>query len=98
MIRDLAENMIRLAGFTVRDETNRDGDIEIVVTGKRPGEKMYEELFYDDASAEKTRHPKIMRAPQGKSSGMAHWMTQMQAALGAEDETEARRVLFEAIR
>ena len=61
LIRDLAENMIRLAGFTVRDAAHRDGDIEIVVTGKRPGEKMYEELFYDDATAEKTRHPKIMR-------------------------------------
>lgn len=98
LIRDLAENMIRLAGFTVRDEANRDGDIEIVVTGKRPGEKMYEELFYDDATAEKTRHPKIMRAAQGESAGLADWMTQMQAALDAENETEARRVLFEAIR
>ncbi|WP_332700996.1 polysaccharide biosynthesis protein [Devosia sp.] len=98
LIRDLAENMIRLAGFTVRDEANRDGDIDIVVTGKRPGEKMYEELFYDDATAEKTRHPKIMRAAQGESAGLADWMAQMRTVLDAENETDARRLLFEAIR
>src|SRR5690606_20893829 len=44
LISDLAENMIRLAGLSVRKESNPHGDIEIVVTGKRPGEKMYEEL------------------------------------------------------
>jgi FlaA1/EpsC-like NDP-sugar epimerase len=40
-IDDLARNMIRLAGRTVRDAGRPDGDIEIVYTGLRPGEKMF---------------------------------------------------------
>ena len=98
LIRDLAENMIRLAGFTVRTDADRDGDIEIVVTGKRPGEKMYEELFYDDANAIATKHPKIMRAARGGTGGLDAWMPKLQAALESENETDARRVLFEAIK
>src|SRR5690606_14065419 len=53
-IVELAENMVRLAGLSVRTDDNPDGDIDIVVTGKRPGKKLYEELFYDSASATAT--------------------------------------------
>ncbi len=63
-IRDLAENMILLAGLSVRNDENPHGDIGIEVTGIREGEKMYEELFYDPSLAQPTRHPKIMRAPK----------------------------------
>lgn len=100
LIRDLAENMIRLAGLTIRNEDNCDGDIEIVVTGKRPGEKMYEELFYDENSAERTRHPKIMRAVSAEADAqpMVEWLARLQATLDARDETEARRVLFDLIQ
>lgn len=98
LISDLAENMIRLAGFSVRDAANPAGDIEIVVTGKRPGEKLYEELFYDDADAAATRHPKIMRAARGSGTSLKDWMPKLQTALDAENEADARRILFEAIR
>jgi len=99
LISDLAENMIRLAGFSVRNAANPAGDIEIVVTGKRPGEKLYEELFYDDADAAPTRHPKIMRASHhGGSICLKDWMPRLQAALDAENEADARHILFEAIR
>jgi FlaA1/EpsC-like NDP-sugar epimerase len=64
LLRDLAENMIPLAGLTVRDAENPDGDIELVVTGKRPGEKMYEALFYDDSTVDPPEHPKIRRCPK----------------------------------
>jgi len=60
-IVDLARRMIHLSGFSVRDEADRDGDIEIRVTGLRPGEKLYEELLIGDNVAG-TRHPKIMMA------------------------------------
>lgn len=60
-IADLAANMIHLSGLTVRDETNPDGDIEIVTVGLRPGEKLYEELLIE-SSSEQTEHPRIMRA------------------------------------
>lgn len=60
-IYDLARNMIELSGYSVRDEGNPDGDIEIRYIGLRPGEKLYEELFISD-SMEKTSHPQIMRS------------------------------------
>lgn len=44
-IMDLAETMVKLNGKELASETNRPEDIEIVVEGLRPGEKMYEELF-----------------------------------------------------
>jgi FlaA1/EpsC-like NDP-sugar epimerase len=61
-IVDLASNMIRLSGRTVRDGKSGVGDIEIVFTGLRPGEKLYEELLIASGNAEGTSHPKIMRA------------------------------------
>lgn len=60
-IFDLARRMINLAGAQVKDEDHPDGDIEIVFTGLRPGEKLYEELLIE-AEAMPTRHPKIFRA------------------------------------
>ena len=58
-ISQLAEDMIRLSGMTVRDEDNPEGDIEIVYTGLRPGEKLYEELFIGNRVS-KTDHDQIM--------------------------------------
>lgn len=60
-IIDLARRMVELSGFTVRDNLNPSGDIEIKVSGLRPGEKLYEELLID-GRVELTEHPKIMRA------------------------------------
>ncbi len=60
-ILDLAKRMIHLSGLSIKDEHNPDGDIEIIFTGLRPGEKMYEELLIGDNVVE-TPHPRIMRA------------------------------------
>lgn len=60
-ILDLARRIIVLSGLSVRDEDNPEGDIEISVTGLRPGEKLYEELLLGDDPLP-TLHPKIMRA------------------------------------
>ena len=60
-IKSLAEQMINLSGLTLKSENNPDGDIEIVVTGLRPGEKLYEELLIN-AKSEPTSHPLIYRA------------------------------------
>lgn len=59
-IIDLARRMIELSGFTVKDEQNPDGDIEIEVRGLRPAEKLYEELLIG-GSPEPTAHPSIMK-------------------------------------
>lgn len=60
-IMQLARHMIELSGLEVRDDQNPEGDIEIEVTGLRPGEKLYEELLIGD-NPESTPHPLIMKA------------------------------------
>jgi len=60
-IMDLAGRMVELSGLTVKDEQNPEGDIEIAVTGLRPGEKLYEELLIGD-NPKPTMHPRIMKA------------------------------------
>ena len=64
-IYDLAEKMIKLSGFKVKSKDNPHGDIEIIKTGLRPGEKLYEELLID-GEAEKTKHPLIYKAKERK--------------------------------
>ena len=60
-IYDLAVKMVYLSGLLVKDEAHPHGDIEIKVTGLRPGEKLYEELLIGD-DPQPTLHPKIMKA------------------------------------
>jgi FlaA1/EpsC-like NDP-sugar epimerase len=60
-IMDLAKTLIQLSGLSVKDHQNPDGDIEIITTGLRPGEKLYEELLIAGLP-EPTQHPKIMRS------------------------------------
>tara|TARA_B100000989_G_scaffold298531_1_gene288298 strand:- start:3574 stop:5538 length:1965 start_codon:yes stop_codon:yes gene_type:complete len=59
-IIDLAEKMIKLNGLSIKNKKNPSGDIEIVLSGIRPGEKLYEELLIDSESI-KTKHSKIFR-------------------------------------
>tara|TARA_B100000900_G_C20581222_1_gene717623 strand:+ start:427 stop:2310 length:1884 start_codon:yes stop_codon:yes gene_type:complete len=59
-IKDLAEQMIKLSGFSVKNEFNPNGDIEIINIGLRPGEKLYEELTISSKS-EKTIHELILK-------------------------------------
>lgn len=60
-IMDLARRMVELSGLTVRDEAHPGGDIEIAITGLRPGEKLFEELLIGD-NPTPTTHPRIMKA------------------------------------
>ena len=59
-IKDLIYQMIELSGLTVKDSKNPKGDIEIKVTGLRPGEKLYEELLIGN-NPQKTNHSKIQK-------------------------------------
>jgi len=59
-IVDLARDMIRLSGL------EEGTDIEIKFSGIRPGEKLYEEMFFNDEIAEPTEHPKVLRARNGR--------------------------------
>ena len=60
-ILELARRMVELSGLRVRNAVQPDGDIEIVVTGLRPGEKLYEELLIGD-NPTPTAHLRIMKA------------------------------------
>jgi FlaA1/EpsC-like NDP-sugar epimerase len=60
-IIDLARRMVELSGLTVRDKADPSGDIELAVTGLRPGEKLYEELLIGDNPLP-TSHDRIMKA------------------------------------
>mgnify|MGYP006077323223 FL=1 len=62
LIHDLATRMVNLSGLTVKESmTNPKGDIEIKITGLRPGEKLYEELLIGN-NPQNTLHPKIKKA------------------------------------
>ena len=60
-IIDLIKKMINLSGLTIKNNKNKNGDIEIKIIGLRPGEKLYEELLIGD-NPQKTNHPKIQMA------------------------------------
>ncbi len=60
-IKDLIYKMVNLLGFTIKDNKNPSGDIEIKIIGLRPGEKLYEELLIGD-DPKNTNHQKIYKA------------------------------------
>jgi FlaA1/EpsC-like NDP-sugar epimerase len=62
-ILDLAKRMIELSGMLLRNEHQPGGDIEIAITGLRPGEKLYEELLIGE-NPEPTSHERIMKAQE----------------------------------
>ena len=62
-IIDLAKQLIKLSGLTIKDTINPKGDISIEVVGLRKGEKLYEELLIN-GKAEKTSHPLIFKAKE----------------------------------
>ena len=59
-IKDLIYRIVKLSGLSVKDENNKEGDIEIKIIGLRPGEKLYEELLLGD-NPQKTQHSKIQK-------------------------------------
>ena len=83
-VADLARNMIVLSGMVPGK------DVEIVFTGLRPGEKLYEELFEATEQVEPTPHAKINRAvgapvPVGE---LDRWLEELQTSLPGSDEEE----------
>ncbi|MGO4906795.1 polysaccharide biosynthesis protein [Pseudorhodobacter sp. W20_MBD10_FR17] len=93
-IRDLARQMIEEAGLTVRDAEHPNGDIPILVTGLRPGEKLHEELLIGERLL-KTPHPKILRAQEQSLTElqMASALRALRAAVAIGDADAARNVV-----
>jgi FlaA1/EpsC-like NDP-sugar epimerase len=97
-IVDLARRMIRLSGFEVKTDYKPDGDIEIVYTGLRAGEKLYEELLIGD-NVSQTSHEKIMRAQETVIDwdSLKPLLAQLQQTVLANDFEAARTVLKQAV-
>lgn len=93
-IRKLAEQMIEASGYSVRDEANPNGDIEILITGLRLGEKLHEELLISQDRLT-TVHPKITRAlEEGLSEiEVANAVRDLRNAIDSSDTFGARDVL-----
>jgi FlaA1/EpsC-like NDP-sugar epimerase len=93
-IHDLAVKMVYLSGLLVKDEAHPHGDIEIKVTGLRPGEKLYEELLIGD-NPHLTAHPKIMKAHEEFLSWgvLQQDLEKLNAALDASDNQLIRYML-----
>ncbi|MCS6765702.1 MAG: polysaccharide biosynthesis protein [Candidatus Protistobacter heckmanni] len=92
-ISDLAKRMVELSGLSVKSAANPDGDIEIQVTGLRPGEKLYEELLIGE-NPQTTAHARIMKAQEDYLSW--HLLQQKLAALEKAAE-ENQLALIRAI-
>ena len=97
-IMDLARRMIELSGLIVRDEQNPDGDVEIEITGLRPGEKLYEELLIGD-NPQSTLHPRIMRAQEEfiPWSEFEHKLKSLEIALNVNDVGVIRLMLQQLV-
>jgi FlaA1/EpsC-like NDP-sugar epimerase len=97
-IKDLAEQMVSLSGLSVRDAQHPNGDIEIVCTGLRPGEKLYEELLID-ADSQPTSHPLIYRAQEQALMPELLWpqIDALEAAIQRQDVAAALEVLAELV-
>lgn len=93
-IRDLARQLIEASGYTVRDEMHPEGDIEIQVTGLRPGEKLHEELLIGKGLMT-TPHPKILRAQEAGLSEIevASALRSLRQSVATGNEAGARAVV-----
>ena len=94
-IIDIARQLITLSGRHVLDPQTGQGDIEIKITGLRPGEKLYEELLIDNDSLCQTPHPKILRAEEAKLSQIevAAMIREIRASIDEGDEIRLRQLI-----
>jgi len=97
-IVDLARKMVRLSGLEVKDEENPAGDIEIVFTGLRPGEKLYEELLIGD-NVQGTDHPMIMKAEETyiEWGRLSEILAKMDGAISSGDPEVLRDLLLKSL-
>ena len=97
-IRDLAERMIHLSGLRVKSDDDPEGDIEIVYTGLRPGEKLYEELLIG-GNTTPTEHSKICLAREQMIpwEELAPKLNQIETAVQDGDSELARELVMELV-
>ena len=97
-ILDLARKMIRLSGLEVKDINHPNGDIEIIYTGLRPGEKLYEELLIGDKPLP-TSHELILRSEEERLSwiDLEIILNKLATSIKNKEYKNARNLLIEAV-
>jgi FlaA1/EpsC-like NDP-sugar epimerase len=91
-IVDIASDLIRLSGLTVGT------DIELKFTGMRPGEKLYEEMFFSAENVIPTDHPKVLRARNGMlPEGVMRGIEALVSAAAMDADDEALRQLLRSL-
>lgn len=97
-ITDLAYRMVAMAGLTIKDSKNPNGDIEINYTNLRPGEKLHEELFMGN-DLQSTPHPKILIAkePFIENKKLQNYITELSKAINNLNNKKVRVLLSEII-
>ncbi len=98
-IYDLAVKMINLSGFSLKDNKNPDGDIEIIFTGIREGEKLFEELLID-GNSQPTSHPLIYKAIENQlePSYLWHKLDNLKESLVRYDKSKSFIILSELVK
>lgn len=96
-IADLARKMVHLMGLVEKREQAPNGDIEIIYTGLRPGEKLFEELLIG-SHPQQTEHPRILKAHERAESWryVAQLIEQLDQASRGFDVDRVRQLLQEA--
>ncbi len=91
-ILDLARKMVEIAGLTVQDEDNPDGDIEIKFVGLNDGEKLYEELLIGE-NVSQTAHERIMQCNEHflSADALAAELAKLRQLLELGDEEGLKR-------
>lgn len=97
-IFDIAKRLVNLSGMELKDDDNPEGDIEIIFTGLRPGEKLYEELLIGDNVSE-TDHSQILRAQEDYLSKVEldHFLSALQEAGELGDVKALKKILKEVV-
>ena len=97
-IYDLARKIIHLNGLSIRDKNNPAGDIEIKITGLRPGEKLFEELLIGNNTV-LSEHPMILRAKESFISWekINHYLKDLNTYLQKNDYDKLRKKLIKIL-
>ena len=97
-IFDLAKKMIRLSGLEVFNQETQEGDIEVIFTGLRDGEKLYEELLIGD-NVSKTEHERIFKAEEESMSWkqVQNLLDEFKEAITIRDESQVHELLIRSV-
>ena len=97
-ILELAKRLISLSGKEVKNEENPEGDIEIIFTGLRPGEKLFEELLIGD-DVRDTQHRQIFKANEEYISWkeVEEYLIEIKEASSSSDHIKLRNIFQQTV-